>query len=101
MNPNDVAPMIMSVVFFLTTGAVILLRPITKRLGVYLEVLAEERRQSLQRPAPGSAPSLSENTRMIALLESMDDRMQRLEDRQDFTDRLLTARPGSGSLPTG
>lgn len=97
MNPNDFAPMVLGIVFFVTTGAVLLLRPITKRLGSYLEVLAEERRQALQRPLPASSPS--DSGRMLSLLESMDDRMQRLEDRQDFTDRLLTTRGSAGSLP--
>jgi hypothetical protein len=101
MNPNDIAPVIISIVFMITSGGVILLRPITKRLGTYLEVLAVERRQALQRPAPGVAPQTADTARMLTLLESMDDRMQRLEDRQDFTDRLLTTRPNSGSLPNG
>jgi hypothetical protein len=93
MNPNDFAPMLIGIVLILTTGGVILLRPISKRLGAYLEVLAEERRQALQAPQ-----TKTDSTRMLALLESMDDRMSRLEDRQDFTDRLLTKREDQNKL---
>ena len=86
---NDFAPMLVMMTLIITTGGVILLRPITKKLGTYLEVLAEERRQALQKASPRESV---DSARMLSLLESMDDRMQRLEDRQDFTDRLLTKR---------
>lgn len=89
MNPNDVAPMIMAITLFVTTGAVLLFRPITKRLGNYLEVLAEERRQMIQGHATPASP---DTARLISLMETLDDRLARLEDRQDFTDRLLTQR---------
>jgi hypothetical protein len=84
---DEIAPMLVGITFILTTGGVILLRPIASRLGAYLEVLAEERRQALQKNA---GRSTADSHRMLAVLEAMDERMQRLEDRQDFTDRLLT-----------
>lgn len=88
MNPNDVAPMVMGVVFFVTTGLVLLLRPISTRLGKYLEVLAEERRRQLSQ-----APVAKDDVARIAtLLESMDQRLAQLEDRQEFTDKLLGSR---------
>jgi hypothetical protein len=81
MNP-DVAPMMASIVLFIVTGAVILLRPITKRLGVYLEVLAEERRRT-------AVVEPADTQRIAALLEALDQRVARLEERQEFTDALL------------
>ena len=85
MNPGDVAPMVLGVTFFVITGAVILFRPITKRLGTYLEVLASERR-STQPP-----PQIDE-ARLANVLDSLDQRMHRLEERQAFTDALLAGR---------
>ena len=85
MNPGDVAPMVLGVTFFVITGAVILLRPITKRLGTYLEVLANERRSA-------QAPAQIDDARLANVLESMDQRMRRLEERQAFTDALLAGR---------
>ena len=86
MNPGDVAPMVLGVTFFVITGAVILFRPITKRLGTYLEVLANERR-STQAP-----PSQIDEARLANVLDSLDQRMHRLEERQAFTDALLAGR---------
>ena len=88
---HDIAPMIMFMTLILTAGAVALFRPITKRLGSLIEVLAEEKRQALMKPAQRE----SDNARMLSILETMDERMSRLEDRQDFTDRLLTKRDQS------
>jgi hypothetical protein len=89
MNPNDVAPMVVGVTFFIITGLVILLRPISKKLGAYLEVLAEERRRSLsEQPV-----SRVESERIVQVLEGLDNRLARLDERQEFTDRLLVDRP--------
>ena len=86
MNPGDVAPMVMGVTFFVVTGAVMLFRPITKRLGYYLEVLANERKQ------PQAALPQVDETRLANVLESLDQRLRRLEERQSFTDALLSGR---------
>lgn len=85
MDPGDVAPMVLGVVFFGITGLVLLLRPITKKLGAYLEVLAEERRRQFSQRPVGS----DDAARIAAVLETMDRRLAHLEDRQEFTDRLL------------
>ena len=77
--------MVLGVTFFVMSGAVILLRPITKRLGTYLEVLANERKAAL------SAPPV-DDSRLVNVLESMEQRMRRLEERQAFTDALLAGR---------
>jgi hypothetical protein len=77
--------MIASVTLFIVTGAVILLRPITKRLGAYLEVLAEDRRRAQAAPP-------ADDSHMLNALESIERRMARLEERQAFTDALLAGR---------
>lgn len=84
MGP-DLAPMMLGMTLFIVTGAVLLLRPITKRLGTYLEVLAEERRHaSVAQPA--------DMQRMVTVLEALDQRIARIEERQEFTDALLDER---------
>lgn len=77
---NEVAPMIVSVVFIVTTGGVLLLRPIAKRLGDILEIMAREKQEGLQ----------NDVGHIRDLLETMNARLQLLEERQDFTERLLS-----------
>jgi len=84
MNPGDVAPMVLGIVFFVVAGGVVLLRPITKRLGLYLEVLSEEKRSRIASPRP------EVDARLVGVLESMEKRLARLEERQEFTDDLLS-----------
>jgi hypothetical protein len=88
MNPSDVAPMIVGVAFMAMIGAIALFRPITKKLGTYLEVLAEERRRQLTAQPMDRVDA----ARIAQLLETMDNRLAQLEERQEFTDRLLVER---------
>lgn len=90
MDPGSVAPMIVTTTLILVTGVVILLRPISKRLGLYLEVLAEQHRQQLNQPQPLSR---EDATRLAGVLESMEERLARLEESQAFTEKLLVERP--------
>ena len=87
MNPSDVAPAMLGMTFIIVTGGVILLRPFMKRIAMYLEVLAEEKRRAVEAPAPQP-----DTERILAALEQLDDRMSRLEERQQFTDQLLSTR---------
>lgn len=82
MNPNDVAPMVMAVTLFLVVGGVILLRPITKRLGSLLEVMTQQKRERV------AGAEDSELRQYVANLES---RLSLLEERQTFTEALLAA----------
>ena len=74
-----VAPMIVAIVLFLTIGGVLVLRPIAKQLGNFLEMYQRDRTEGLE----------SEVHRVRDLLESMNARLQLMEERQDFTERLL------------
>ncbi len=74
---------LMTVVVVLTIGGIILLRPISKHLGQYLEAKANERKALGQR-----APE--DWDRLFATLEGLATRMDTLEERQDFTERLLS-----------
>ena len=76
-----IAPMVFAVILTLTVGGVILLKPIANKLGTLLEAMAKEK----------SEPRTFEELGHIReLLETMNGRLSLLEERQDFTDALLT-----------
>jgi hypothetical protein len=76
-----IGPMIAMIVFFLTVGGVLVLRPIAKRLGDIAELMLREKQEGAQ----------GELRRMADLLETVSARMGLLEERQDFTERLLAS----------
>ncbi|NJD11210.1 MAG: hypothetical protein FIB01_12515 [Gemmatimonadetes bacterium] len=82
------------ITMFMCIAAVMILRPITKRMGALLEAMTRER---LQTPAPGSVSEQQLN-RVTALLEQIARRQEIMEERLDFTERLLgSGRRGQGS----
>ena len=93
MDADIIAPMLVAIVLILTTGGVAILRPISKRAGELLEVMARERRQPRQ--------AVADSQRMVELMETLHARLERLEERQDFTDSLLSAGREGKSLPRG
>ena len=86
MNPQDVAPMIVFTTLIVVTGGVVLLRPLVRRLGDLIDVTVAERRRNLAPPEP-----VADQARLLNVVESMEERLSRLEDRQDFTDSLLSS----------
>lgn len=79
MDWNNIAPMVVIVVLTLTIGGVILLRPISKRLAELLEVYARDKGSGVER----------ELRRTREVIETMDARLRLMEERQDFTEKLL------------
>jgi hypothetical protein len=75
--------MVVALTLIVTAGTVYLLRPIMARLGNLLEVMSKERL--------GELPARSED-RQLELLESLNARMSLVEERLDFTDRLLVSK---------
>jgi hypothetical protein len=80
MDWANIAPMIVAVVLILTVGGVAVLRPIAKRISDLLELYARDRHSGLE----------NDVGQIRDLLETMNARLQLIEERQDFTDRLLT-----------
>ena len=74
---------IMTLIFAVSIGGTILLYPLTRRLGRYLEMKMEEREG-----LGGRTPQDWE--RLTVSLESFASRLRALEERQDFTDKLLS-----------
>ena len=79
MDWDSFGPMLVSLVFILTVGGVVLLRPISKRLAELLELYARER----QVGASGELRHVRD------VLETVNARLQLLEERVDFTERML------------
>lgn len=90
---EDLAPMLVAMTLILTSGAVFLLRPVARRLGDLLELMAKQRTGELEQPG---------SERLTYLLEAIDTRLGLVEERLDFTDSLLQAgreRPGLKAAP--
>lgn len=85
MPPWDVAPLIMGVTVTLSIAGVLILRPLAKHIGKILEMRARERYER---------PQLNDEhvARLTGAVDRLADRIEALEERQDFTERLLDAR---------
>ena len=79
MEWEFIAPMIISTVFILTVGGVILLRPVMKRLGALLDVLVLQKTRTPD----------EENRRLRETVETMNERLTLMEERLDFAERLI------------
>jgi hypothetical protein len=69
------------ITFFMSVAAVLILRPITKKLGGFIDVMTQERLPA--RTAENN------DARVVALLEQVARRMDSMEERLDFTERLV------------
>lgn len=91
------------IIFSFVTGIVliitggILLAPIARKLGIYLEAAAEERRTEALGPgAPRALPD-AEAHRLAEALERIEQHVMALDERQQFTERMLEGRTGEPS----
>jgi hypothetical protein len=71
------------ITMFMCIAAVAILRPLTKRLGGLLEVMTRERQ------AVRSSTDDPDMARLRVLMEHVARRMDLVEERLDFTERLL------------
>jgi hypothetical protein len=92
MNPNDVAPALVGAIFFLATAAVLILRgPLGK---------AWARRIEGPGAAGAIAPAELEDLRSrLEEVEQQVGRVHELEERLDFTERLLAQQREQARLP--
>jgi hypothetical protein len=74
------------------TGAVLLF-PTARRLGVYLEVLIEERRKG--------TPSTGQIARLEAELRKTQEELRVMSERQQFVEALLEEKADVVALPQG
>ena len=73
------------IVLFMCVAAVAILRPLTKRLGGLLEMMTLEKQA-----ASRSSADDTDLARIRLLLEHMSKRLDVMEDRLDFTERLVS-----------
>lgn len=88
---NNVAPMIVAVVGIVTFGGVMVLRPIAKKAGDLMEALSREKQSGLQ----------NDVGQLRDILETMNARLALMEERLDFTERLLSGQKRPESLVAG
>lgn len=80
MEWEFVAPMVTAVTLVLSIAGVLIFRPLTRRLGDLIEITAQNRQRETQ---------TEELARVADLVGLIGDRLDRLEERQDFTERIL------------
>ena len=88
MDPNAIAGMIFALILVALVGGGILLYPLSRRLGQLLESRIENELQ----------PSESELRELRELVASLAGQVERLSDRQAFTEQVLESR-SQDSLP--
>jgi hypothetical protein len=84
MHSDDFAILIVMVTAILTTGGVLILRPISKRIGALLEVMTQQKLK-LANNDPYDLVRIRES------LASIDGRLNTLEERQDFAEALISS----------
>lgn len=82
MEPGAIAPMVVMVTGIVCTAGVLVLRPISKRLGDLLEVMTRDRR------APDRGAEIGQ---LRDLMQSIDSRLSLIEERQDFAEAMLSS----------
>ncbi|HET9985157.1 MAG TPA: hypothetical protein VFQ38_16265 [Longimicrobiales bacterium] len=86
---EDLIPMVISVSLFFSIAAVLIFRPLSKRLGDVIGVLAQSRSAAAATAAPKADDG--ETVRLRATVEHLTARLELMEERLDFTERLLAA----------
>lgn len=82
---ESLAQVIVMCTVTLTTGAVLILRPLVNRLGAFLDA---------KTAAALKGTPEAELTRIREVLSSIDGRLDQIEERQDFAEALLSAADG-------
>jgi hypothetical protein len=96
MDPNAIAGMAFTLILTVVVGGFILLYPVSRRLGAFLESRLHDR---IPQPAPTSAPELDALRNSVASLQA---EVQRLAERQDFMEQLNSGKSADpAALPAG
>jgi hypothetical protein len=89
---SDIIPVLIFVFATVTViGLLLVTIPVTRRLGRVLEEWVKMRREGA--PDRAALDGVTEELRSLGRhVEALDDRMQILTDRQDFTESLIESR---------
>ena len=79
--------------FFMCVAGVLILRPLTKRLGLLLEALAKERLGGLSGRAAPRPLEDAQVERIAGALDRLNSRIDLMDDRMAFVERLVEDRP--------
>lgn len=90
---EEILALMIPIVFILAMASVLILRPITKRLGESLHQMQQDRHEA--RLDQGQLDHIR------ALLESVQERLELVEQRQSFFESLLESRPPRVRLEDG
>jgi hypothetical protein len=82
MPPSDLAGLIFAVTLTLTVAGVLILRPLTKRLGDLIEATAREKRVQAKD---------AEFERLTQVITGLAERLEQIEERQDFAEQVLSS----------
>lgn len=91
MPDYDILPAIILSLLILCTSGVILLRPVSKQVAQLLAAFASEKQRSAERDA----------VQVRELVDTLDSRLQLLEERLDFTERMLSSGGGTKEASQG
>lgn len=85
---------LIAIFFFMSVAAVLILRPVTKKLGLFIEAVAKERMAGFA-PRPVSTASLdaAQVDRIANALDRLNSRIDLIDDRMSFVERLVESRP--------
>lgn len=101
MDDNTVAMVVTLALIFAVSG-VVLLRPIVKKLAVFLEVAAEARRRALAGDGVEEVTNrLGALEGRLAALEVGETGTRELRDQVRFLEQLVAERQGSAAFPRG
>jgi hypothetical protein len=98
MDPNAIAGMGFTLIFTALIGGFILMYPLSKRLGALLEAKAQDRARQKAVPDPSAAAELEVLRNSVAALQSD---VQRLSERQEFMEQLVSGKSDATALPAG
>jgi hypothetical protein len=78
------------IVLFMSIAGIMILRPVTKRLGLLLEALAKER---MVGASPVRTLDEAQLERITNALERLNNRLDLVDDRVAFMERLVEDKP--------
>lgn len=80
---------------FIVIGGVMIMRPVTKKLGLLIEALAKER---MARAPAAQELDEAQILRITNALERLNNRIDNIDDRIGFMERLVEERPRRSRL---
>lgn len=78
---------------FMCIAGVLILRPVTKKLGLLIEAMARERMPAASPRHPGAIMDDAQVERIANALDRLNSRIDLMDERMAFVERLVESRP--------